>query len=179
MTEEKQPWDRQPGETSRSYELFSIYRNLGPQRSLPKAKASSETTPSLSRLKQHCKKHNWVERCRAYDDYREMQERVEEDKRREKERREMADRHAKIAVLGQNIVVKGVEKLLADMEQGKRDPSASDLSRLLDVAVKVERLSRGVPTEISQRNADPLQDLLDEFRKQREPETPPDDGAST
>jgi len=82
-------------------------------------------------------------------------------------------------VLGQNIVVKGVEKLLADMEQGKRDPSASDLSRLLDVAVKVERLSRGVPTEISQRNADPLQDLLDEFRKQREPETPPDDGAST
>jgi len=62
----------------------------------------------------------------------------------------MLSRHAKIAVLGQNLVVKGIEKLVADVEQGKRDLTASDASRLLDVAVKIERLSRGEPTEISE-----------------------------
>jgi hypothetical protein len=59
----------------------------------------------------------------------------------------MLTRHGKIAVLGQNLVVKGIEKLLADVERGKRDLSASDASRLLDVAVKIERLSRGESTE--------------------------------
>ncbi len=62
----------------------------------------------------------------------------------------MVSRHAKIAVLSQNLVVKGIEKLVAEVEQGRRDLSASDASRLLDVAVKIERLSRGEPTEISE-----------------------------
>jgi hypothetical protein len=70
--------------------------------------------------------------------------------RQEKERKDMLTRHGKIAVLGQNLVVKGIEKLLDDVKQGKRDLSASDASRLLDVAVKIERLSRGEPTEISE-----------------------------
>ena len=59
-------------------------------------------------------------------------------------------RHAKLAVLSQNVVVKGIEKLLGEIEQGNRSPTASDLGRLLDVAVRVERLSRGEPTEISE-----------------------------
>jgi hypothetical protein len=65
----------------------------------------------------------------------------------------MVKRHAKIAVLGQNLVVKGIEKLIAETENGRRSVTASDLSRLLDVAVKVERLSRGEPTEISELGA--------------------------
>lgn len=87
-----------------------------------------------------------MERCQSYDDYLDQQARVEQ----EKERRDMMRRHAKIAVLGQNAVVKGIEKLLAEIEQGRRNPTASDLSRLLDVAVRVERLARGQPTEISE-----------------------------
>jgi hypothetical protein len=62
----------------------------------------------------------------------------------------LVNRHAKIAVLSQNLVVKGIEELVTEVEQGKRDLSASDASRLLDVAVKIERLSRGEPTEISE-----------------------------
>jgi len=88
----------------------------------------------------------WVERSQRYDDHLQFQDRL----RQEKERKDMLTRHGKIAVLGQNLVVKGIEKLLADVEQGKRDLSASDASRLLDVAVKIERLSRGEPTEISE-----------------------------
>ena len=89
---------------------------------------------------------NWVDRSQLYDDHLLLQDRL----RQEKEHKDMLSRHAKIAVLGQNLVVKGIEKLVADVEQGKRDLTASDASRLLDVAVKIERLSRGEPTEISE-----------------------------
>ena len=33
----------------------------------------------------------------------------------------MLTRHGKIAVLGQNLVVKGIEKLLDDVKQGRRE----------------------------------------------------------
>ena len=48
------------------------------------------------------------------------------------------------------MLFRSVEKLISDVDQGKRTLSASDASRLLDVAVKIERLSRGEPTEISE-----------------------------
>jgi len=59
---------------------------------------------------------NWVDRSQLYDDHLLLQDRL----RQEKERKDMLSRHAKIAVLGQNLVVKGIEKLVADVEQGKR-----------------------------------------------------------
>jgi hypothetical protein len=60
--EEKHEWDRQPRETSRSYELFCVYRNLGAERSLAKARGSAEGIPSVARLKVLSRKWNWVER---------------------------------------------------------------------------------------------------------------------
>jgi hypothetical protein len=100
--------------------------------------------PSLTRLKELSRKWNWVERCQAYDDYLEQQDRLQQ----EKERREMRKRHAKIAVLGQNIAVKGLEKLLARVQEDEKAVAPADLTRLFDTSVKVERLSRGEPTEI-------------------------------
>jgi len=142
--EEKHDWDRQPHETSRSYELFCVYRNLGPERSLAKARESAEGIPSVARLKVLSRKWNWVERCQKYDDYLEHQDRL----RQEKERHQMRERHAKIAVLGQNIAVKGLEKLLARVQEDEKAVAPADLTRLFDTSVKVERLSRGEPTEI-------------------------------
>ena len=142
--EEKHEWDRQPRETSRSYELFCVYRNLGPERSLTKARESAEGIPSVPRLKVLCVRWNWVDRARKYDDYLEHQDRLQQ----EKERREMRKRHAKIAVLGQNIAVKGLEKLLASVQEDEKAVAPAVLTRLFDTSVKVERLSRGEPTEI-------------------------------
>jgi len=144
--EQKHEWDRQPGESSKAYGHFTRYRDLGQERSLRKLAADAKTKSRLRQLQHWSSRWEWVERCQQYDDYLDQQARVEQ----EKERRDMMRRHAKIAVLGQNAVVKGIEKLLAEIEHGKRNPTASDLSRLLDVAVRVERLSRGQPTEISE-----------------------------
>jgi hypothetical protein len=66
----------------------------------------------------------------------------------EKQRREMNDRHAKIAILGQNVAVKGIEKLLAKVQAGRQNLGPSELARLVEVSVKVERLARGESTDI-------------------------------
>jgi len=144
--EEKYVWDRQPGESSRAYAHFCLYRDMGVSRSLRVLEKVDGCTSGYRQLGRWSSRWQWVERCQDYDDHLQRQDRL----RQEKERKDMLTRHGKIAVLGQNLVVKGIEKLLADVKQGKRELSASDASRLLDVAVKIERLSRGEPTEISE-----------------------------
>jgi hypothetical protein len=67
--EEKHAWDRQPHETSRSYELFCVCRNLGAGRSLAKAEESAKGIRSVTRLKVLSARWNWVKRCHKYDDY--------------------------------------------------------------------------------------------------------------
>jgi len=141
--EEKHDWDRQPRETSRAYELFCGYRDLGTERSLRKLKQGTNGAPNVNRLKRLSTRWNWVERCERYDDYLEQQDRLQQ----EKERREMRKRHAKIAVLGQNIVVREMESLIAKGQSGGSQLTPSDVARLMDVTVKVERLARGEPTD--------------------------------
>jgi chromatin segregation and condensation protein Rec8/ScpA/Scc1 (kleisin family) len=141
--EEKHEWDRQPGESTKAYAHFCLYRDMGQVRSLRKLVEDTNCISKIAQLQRWSAKWRWVTRGEKYDDHLELQDRMQQ----EKERREMHKRHAKIAVLGQNVVVKGIEKLLADLEQGNRKPTASDLGRLLDVAVKVERLARGEPSD--------------------------------
>ena len=141
--EEKHEWDRQPRETSRACELLCGYRDLGTERSLRKLKQGTNGAPNVNRLKRLSTRWNWVERCERYDDYLEQQDRLQQ----EKERREMRKRHAKIAVLGQNIVVREMESLIAKGQSGGSQLTPSDVARLMDVTVKVERLARGEPTD--------------------------------
>jgi hypothetical protein len=103
-------------------------------------------TSQLRQVRRWSSKWRWVERSHNHDDHLRRQDRLPQ----EKERKDVLARHGKIAMLGQNLVVKGFEKLGSDVEQGKRSLSASDASRLSDVAVKIERLSRSGSPGISE-----------------------------
>jgi hypothetical protein len=142
--EEERDWDRQPGESSKAYSHFCLYRDMGPDRSLRKVPTLSECRAVVGQLWRWSSKWRWVQRCEKYDDYLEYQDRL----RQEKERRQMRDRHAKMAVLAQNIAVEGLKNLLAKVQDGEQGVAPADLTRLLDTGVRVERLSRGEPTEI-------------------------------
>ena len=141
--EQHERWERQPRETSRAYELFCAYRDMGIERSLRKMKASLNGSPSVRRLQVLSARWNWVERSQAYDDYLEYQRRLQQ----EKERRAMHERHARVALLGMNVAVKGLESLLTKVQSGEGAVAPGDLTRLLDTSVKVERLARGEPTD--------------------------------
>lgn len=59
------PWDRQPKETSKAYEAFCIYRDMGAKRttrSTAEALAKSETL-----IKTWSSKYGWVKRAAAWD----------------------------------------------------------------------------------------------------------------
>lgn len=62
---ELRPWDRQPGETSKAYEAFLIYRDLGANRT------TRSTAEALTRTETHIKtwssKYGWVSRAAAWD----------------------------------------------------------------------------------------------------------------
>lgn len=164
MTYEYSVGDRLSVESSKAYANFCLYRDAGKERSLRQLAASGKTSSKLRQLQHWSSRWKWVRRCEKYDDFLEYQDRLQQ----EKERREMHERHAKIAVLGQNIVVREMESLLAKAQKDGR-MTASDVARLMDVTVKVERLARGEPSdshEVSGPDKDPVKlDLQETLRR--------------
>ncbi len=102
--DEKLPWERMKGERSKAYDLFTLYRLLGPARSLTKLihnltekdpETGQDLYPdyvkiSLGDLKYYSKKYNWVSRCEAWDDS-EIERRIERNRHLIDE---MNERHA-------------------------------------------------------------------------------------
>jgi len=86
-------------------------------------------------------KYRWYERAQAYDDY------IEKKKREENEKAilEMAERHVKLAMA---FLLK-IAQALQQIDPAQLSPA--DMAKWLDVATKLERLSRGVPTEIGKQ----------------------------
>lgn len=70
--ETPKPWERRPGERSRSYHFFDLYRQMGAERSLAKVrnKAGEEGIRiSLRSVEKLSRTHSWVSRCRAWDSF--------------------------------------------------------------------------------------------------------------
>jgi hypothetical protein len=59
------PWNRQPGETSKAYEAFSLYRDLGSERST--RRVSEQLAKSETLIKRWSGKYDWVARAGAWD----------------------------------------------------------------------------------------------------------------
>jgi len=135
-------WERQKDERNKAYHAFCIYRDLGPDRSLEKTREILGKSAGYTRWMQTwSSKYDWVTRAQAYDDYIERKKR----EKNEKEILEMADRHVKLAKAFQQRLAQALQQI---------DPaqlSPSDMAKWLDVATKLERMSRGEPTEIGKQ----------------------------
>lgn len=59
------PWDRQPNETAKAYAAFTIYRDMGSNRTV--RATAEELTKSEQLIKTWSGKHRWVERVSAWD----------------------------------------------------------------------------------------------------------------
>ena len=131
-----EPWERQPGETARAYEAFAVYRDLGPDRSINKtARALDKNRTTIG---EWSAKYDWVKRTEAWDaeqDRIARQSQIDEIKK-------MRKRHADLATA---MLVKATKALRSIPED---EIKAGDVSRMVDIAAKLERISRGDVGEV-------------------------------
>lgn len=137
-------WDRIPGETPREYQKFCAYRDMNtaekPIRTRSMAKLAKEISFSQDHLRKLSAKNDWVKRCAAYDAYL-------DELAREKNEAEIIDMRKNHALLASQMIKKAAKRLLTISEE---EITATDIVRLVDVGVKIERLSRGESTENKQ-----------------------------
>lgn len=94
-----EPWERLEGEGVKAYEAFSVYLELGEERSIRAvAKQLNKSTTLIGRWS---RTYQWVERTAAYD----VDVQRKAHAQAVKKRRKMADRHISI---GPEIAGKGV-----------------------------------------------------------------------
>lgn len=147
---EVQPWERQEKETAKAYEAFSEYRDMGASRSL--AKVGQKLGKSKAQMEKWSKKYGWVARAEEWD--------VEQDRliriALTKDIGAMRKRHADMAKAMLIKAAKALQQIPDD------EIKASDISRMVDVATKLERISKGDVGEVVEERqgeamADPVQ----------------------
>lgn len=141
--DEENIWERMTGETAKQYEKFCKYRDMkykSPTSKRSLRKLAQELGMKHQYLSELSAKFNWVARAEAYD--LEIMRQIRE--QNEAEIMEMKKNHA---LLASQMIRKAAKRLLTIPEE---EITAADIVRLVDVGVKIERLSRGESTENTQ-----------------------------
>lgn len=125
------PWERQEGETPRAYEAFCVYRDLGPNRSI--TKTAQELNKNRTTIGEWSTKYEWVKRAAAWDS---EQDRIA----RRMQIEEIKKMRKKHAALANSMLIKAAKAL---QKIPVEEIKAVDISRLVEVGSKLERLSRG------------------------------------
>ena len=138
---EPEPWERQLNESPQAFEAFACYRDMGASRSL--AKVSRALCKSKALMERWSTDHDWVKRVAAWD--------AEKDRvARETQLKDiisMRERHAAIA----KKMLDTADAALNNVNT--KDVSTNEIARLVEIASKLERISRGdVGDVIEERN---------------------------
>lgn len=143
------PWERQKGESAQAYEAFSIYLNLGAERSL-KAVAQ-QLSKSLPLIKRWSREKEWQERVRAYDNELEREAR----KKAIAARKDMTERHISIAMQLQKKALQALKELSVE------EMSPKDIKEYIKMATELERLNRTLEEESAKGKEDGPTQLAD------------------
>lgn len=138
----RQPWDILTGENPRQFAAFTLYRDLGPERTFEMVRR--ETGYGQGSFTRMYKKWNWKERALAWDLYldRQRQGLVKNASHN------MSQRQAGLGRRMQTLA----EKRIAQIEQSDElinSLSVTDAVRLASEGVRIERLAEGETTDNS------------------------------
>ena len=136
MAKQPKPWERQKNETSKAFEAFCVYRDLGRDRSQEKAAAA--LGKSRQQMGKWSQVHNWVKRVEAWETEQDRVIRTE----LTKEIGTMRKKHVDIANAMLIKAARALSKIPDD------EIKAGDITRMVEVASKLERLSRGDTSEV-------------------------------
>lgn len=130
-------FEKQSQESIKRYNAFCVYRDLGPYRSIFAVTQNDTIRTPLRALKRWSVECRWVERAEAYDLYLEKQRR----KTNEEQIKRMNTRHAQMSVAFQGKIA----DRLNTIDTNELQPL--DLTRMLKLAVEIERDARGLERE--------------------------------
>lgn len=132
------PWEMRETESASDFERFRVYLELGPGRSLAKLNAAlsdGETSVSRRQMERISSQHDWVERCRAWD---------------EENAREIMSRAQEIQEATRAILFAGAAKAsayLARVAAGEiKNPSPASISAAKDL---LDRVGLGAEKKVS------------------------------
>lgn len=139
------PWERLPGESSRAWQAFVLYRDAGPSRTLvdvARALSMSVTRKGHSRWP-NVTIYTWNRRYRWRDRVQEWENHLDGQRIRCQEEavRRMVERHTRISML---MWRRANSRLL---ELSPAEIRSRDLPGWVQTAVNIERMSRGLATE--------------------------------
>lgn len=134
------PWERRENESTKAYEAFCTYRDMGRERSLSKVAEKLQKSGSL--IGRWSREQDWVNRAAKWDDEQDRLEREIAQREQAKAIREMRTRHAKLAEAMLVKAARGLAKIPDD------EIKPGDVSRMVDIASKLERISRGDVGEV-------------------------------
>ena len=139
IEDQRQPWFRMADESRKAFVAFRCYAELGDQRSL--SEVARRLGKSKQLLSRWSARHKWIERVKAFDDR--TDEMLHESNLRERKR--MVQRHARAAIVAQNIALCRLADAQEAIARGLQDSRLDTMQagRLLDIACKLERLARG------------------------------------
>ena len=165
----EQPWERQKGESAQAFEAFSLYLEMGADRSL--RAVAQECTKNISLIRRWSSTHHWVERCRAWDNH------LQHEAKRAAitEVRNMTRRHITMAQQIQNAAMLALKEMGSDMVTPK------NFAAILKFATELERQNleaevTAVTEEIGKSQEDgpnTLADAINEAWKKRSEENEP------
>ena len=129
------PWERQEGESIKAFEAFTVYLEMGDERSL--RAVGQRLGKSRALMERWSRTYQWVERVASYDaDVQRKAHAKAVDKRRK-----MVDRHISIALKMQEKALKALEQ----MDPADIDPK--NLIAMLREATKLEQEMRTVAVD--------------------------------
>lgn len=133
---EPEPWERQLNESPQAFEAFAAYRDMGAARST--AKVSRKLCKSVSLMNRWSAEHDWVKRVAAWDAERDRVARETQIK----DIVEMRQRHAATAKQMMDLADTALKNI------NPMDVTVNEISRLVESASKLERISRGDVGEV-------------------------------
>ena len=129
-------WERRPDETSKAYEAFCVYRDMGTSRSI--AKVGAALGKNRVTLEQWSSKYSWVKRAAAWDS--------EKDRiARELQIQEIAETRKRQRDNARKMQEKGMEFLDAVVAG---EPQLRDIVQLMKLGMEQERICMGDVGEV-------------------------------
>ena len=129
------PWERQKGESDKAFEAFSIYRDMGADRSL--RAVGQKLGKSRALMERWSVSYKWLERVRAYENELEKEAREQAIK----DRKEMIRRHIGFAKLMQKKAQDALRELSVE------DMSPKEIREYIRLATDLERLTRSLEND--------------------------------